>query len=54
MVIAELFARALDLREPWVVRQVTLDQDAGAMVIEIDFERGARFAVLGEKGRHGG
>lgn len=51
--VEELFARAMDLDEPWIVSEVKLDATAGRVNIVIDLVRVARFAVPGEDGMNG-
>ena len=40
----ELFALAMGVVKPWLVKEVTLEEQERRVTIDLDFERGARFA----------
>lgn len=48
----ELFALAMGVVSPWLVKKVTLEEQEQRVTINLDFERGARFACS-ESGRAG-
>jgi transposase len=48
----KLFETALGIATPWFVKAVAFDEAARVLTVQIDFQRGSRFAVATETGLH--
>lgn len=48
----KLFETALGIAAPWFVKTVEFDEAARVLTVQIDFQRGSRFAVAAEAGLH--
>lgn len=48
----KLFETALGIAAPWFVKAVEFDEAARTLTVQIDFQRGSRFAVATETGLH--
>src|ERR1700742_3006681 len=48
----KLFEAALGIQAPWAVSSVSFDEAARQLTVDIDFEPGSRFAVIGVEGLH--
>lgn len=49
---AKLFGTALGLREPWYVRDVSFDEKAMVLTLDVDFRKGSRFPHPDAEGLH--
>ena len=49
---AKLFSMALGLREPWYVRDVSFDEKAKKLTLNVDFTKGSRFPYPDADGLH--